>query len=149
MLIVPVWQDGKLIREEVDYKYIAIDRDHQNYVTLTDQEYIDCRDAACILPNPTRPLRSAKCGPIALVGGSLDPSCKIVEMPTQDFYASFGSAIAYSVKESDYINLVCPFSESTPRRIRISGTSVCLIPLILTPLGRTYIAMLGVSWCIL
>ena len=128
ILVLPVWQNGKLVREEIDYKYIAIDRDHQNYVPLSDQEFQDCRDAACILPNPIRPLRSAKCGPIALVGGSLDPSCKVVELPANDFYASFGSAIAYSVKTSDYINLVCPFSDSTPRRVRISGTGVCLIP---------------------
>ena len=127
MLILPLWSNDHLFQEQVDYKYVAIDRDHTNYIRLTEQEYSRCHDNACVLPNPVRPLRTAECGPIALIN-SPSPKCNINELPNANFYAPFGSALAYSVKTPQQLSLICPYSDTTPRRKTITGAGSASFP---------------------
>ena len=128
MIILPLWQDDHLYQEEVDYKYLAIDSDHQNFVVLTTQQFSDCHNKACILPSPVQPLRQAQCGPIALVGGSANLNCKLNQLPEKDFFAPFSDALAFSVKDTQEIILICPYEDMTPKRKTISGAGVCFIP---------------------
>ena len=141
MAVLPTWQNNHLYQEQVDFKFLAIDRNMMSFIVLSQQEFEQCKDTACILPNPVRPLRTAPCGPIALVGGPPSPTCTVTELPAVDFYHPFGMALTYSVREPQKVSLVCPYEDSTPRRKVISGSGICIIPRgchLTTPDGNTY-----------